>query len=254
MLVIRSEQVTALEQSAVQGFVEQTLDHVRPHFPNHWRVVGEERLAEVIRLGVERADEYGLTSRRDVTLYINLMLLLGSRFDRDPQLPWAAATLTDPAISDPQARIDRTYDAAMDHLDRTAGEDNEHLEQAIARIRSRLDKAPPRVPDGQFRRALLGALHWAWPEKYQAVGDARMEHLAAAGTARAGRYGIAGQPGLVLFVGLMFMLGAFFDTDPQFAWAAETLTDPGLADEAARVSRLRTRAVETLEAWQTETA
>ena len=86
MLTISGRQMEPLRQAALEGFVSRTLHHVEAHFGNHWRIIGADQLRVVIRLAVERAGRHGLITEREVSLYLNLMLLLGSAFDADAQL------------------------------------------------------------------------------------------------------------------------------------------------------------------------
>lgn len=44
-----------------------------------------------MRYGLQRAESRNLQTERDAYLYLALMFMLGSLFDEDPQLPWAAA-------------------------------------------------------------------------------------------------------------------------------------------------------------------
>ena len=44
---------------------------------------------EVARLGIGRAARHGLDTDHDIFVYVTLMMMLGSYFDEDPQLPWA---------------------------------------------------------------------------------------------------------------------------------------------------------------------
>ena len=87
MLSIRPEQMAAFEQAALKRFEDEMLAHIKTYFPNHWRIIGEAQLRKVIQYSVSQAEQYGLTTQREVCLYLNLMLLLGSDFDTDIQLP-----------------------------------------------------------------------------------------------------------------------------------------------------------------------
>lgn len=56
-----------------------------------------------IRAGIERAAGYGLVAEREVSTFIDLLVIFGIDFDR--RLPWAREILTDPASIDPAARV-----------------------------------------------------------------------------------------------------------------------------------------------------
>ncbi|MBN1843959.1 MAG: hypothetical protein JW883_16990 [Deltaproteobacteria bacterium] len=83
----------------------------------HCKVLEEVNIRSAIRYGLKRAKGYGLTTERSVRLYIEMMFLLGSGFDADPQLPWAAEILNDETILAENLRIDLLRDKAWDYVD-----------------------------------------------------------------------------------------------------------------------------------------
>ena len=101
MLIIRKSQMAAFEKIAVRRFEDGLLDHLRTFFPEHAATLGEKQLGRVMRYGLQRAESRNLQTERGVYLYLALMFMLGSLFDEDPQLPWAAAPepVTPPAAT-----------------------------------------------------------------------------------------------------------------------------------------------------------
>jgi hypothetical protein len=59
-------------------------------------------------------------------------------------------------------------------------------------------------------------------------------------------HGFTGQGPLELFLDLMFLLGAEFDTDPQYRWAAEALSAPG--GQMDKADRLHAASITYLDA------
>ena len=125
MLVMRETQMATFEQAAVHNFENRLLEHLEEFFPKHCEILGEEQARKAIRLGIERAKQYDLVSERDLHLYVGLMFMLGSYFDQDPQLPWAAKILTDENIVYPNDRADQLYDRAMVFLNEAVGKENQ---------------------------------------------------------------------------------------------------------------------------------
>ncbi len=135
MLVIRKAQMAVLEQAVLRTFENRMLEHLKEFFPKHCEILGEEQVRKVIRLGIERAEQYGLVSERDIHLYVGLMFMLGSYFDQDPQLPWAAKILTDENIVYPNHRADQLHNRAMAFLNEAAGKDSQYLDRALRKAR-----------------------------------------------------------------------------------------------------------------------
>lgn len=117
MLIIRPEQVQALEESANGAFEDRLALHARRFFPERVAAMTDVDLHAFCGHGVAAARGYGLVTARDLCKYVNLTLALGRDFDVDPALPWARAILTAEHISGPTLRINRLYLEAMERVD-----------------------------------------------------------------------------------------------------------------------------------------
>ena len=81
------------------------------------------------------------------------------------------------------------------------------------------------------------------PRHAEAVGEQGLREVVRLGIERAGKYGLTNRGAVRLYIELMVTLGSDFDTDPQFPWAAEVLTDEKIIGQAARTSHLYERAM-----------
>lgn len=244
--------MTALEQVAVRNFENRLLEHLEAFFPKNCEILGKEQVCKVVQLGIERAEQYGLVTERDLHLYVGLMFMLGSYFDQDPQLPWAAQILADENIVDPSVRVDRLHDRAMAFLNEAAGQESQYLERALRKGRELPASALTRT--GEDRQLSFGdymlKLLYAWyPEKYQAVGDPGIRQLVRQGYQVARGYGLTDEKGIAIYLGLMFLLGGEFDRDPQYPWAETVLRDAALTDPAKKGEALHQGALAHLEQW-----
>ena len=138
---VYGEAMTFLDQTAGpdNGLLQQTLDRLRqpqvfdglptaPSFghrlllllqmlsPEKYQALGEEPLRALIRSGYEAAKRQGFTTEPGMMNYISLAYVLGIGFDRDPIYPWAAATLSDPALANPAQRSTALRETALAHL------------------------------------------------------------------------------------------------------------------------------------------
>lgn len=252
MLVIRETQMTVLEQAAVRTFESRMLEHLKEFFPKHCEILGEEQARRVIRLGIERAEQYGLASERDIHLYVGLMFMLGSYFDQDPQLPWAAKILTDENIVYPSHRADQLHNRAMAYLNQAAGKDSQYLDRALRKVRELPVSALSRTGENKqlsFGDYMLKLLYALFPEKYQAVGDDAIRQLVRQGYQSAKSYNLTSEPGITAYIGLVFMLGSGFDRDPQYPWADVVLNDATLTDPIKKGESLYKSAMAHLEKW-----
>ena len=114
-MMIRSEQIKALSKDNAKTFEERMAVHLRKCFRSRCDAMGEQKVLETIRYGVDRAASYDVKSERDLCRYIDLMMVFGRDFDRSPDLPWASKILNDGVLKSPTAKIERLYTEAKEH-------------------------------------------------------------------------------------------------------------------------------------------
>ncbi len=95
MLVFLDSQMAVLQGAAQRQFEAEMLSHLRRFSPKTFAMAGEPGVRTTIQTGIQRAHGYGLSFRGPVRLYLELMMMLGSAFDTDPQYPWASQVLQD---------------------------------------------------------------------------------------------------------------------------------------------------------------
>ena len=74
-------------------FVDRMVIHLKKFFPKQCEAMGESQLRETIRHGIKQAASYNIKAQRDVSRYVDLMIVLGHDFDRDKRLPWVGEVL-----------------------------------------------------------------------------------------------------------------------------------------------------------------
>jgi hypothetical protein len=112
MLTLRKEQIAVFGPLGKKAFEDRMFAHLKKVFPEQSELLGEPKLRETIQYGTQRAAAYRITSERDVCKYIDLMILYGRDFDKDPTLPWAQSVLQNQAIRNPTSKVERLYKAA----------------------------------------------------------------------------------------------------------------------------------------------
>lgn len=257
MLVIRPEQMEAFEEAAIRAFEDRTYKHLQQYFPGHCLLLGEEQMRRVIQQGWQKAKSYDLTAECCVRSYIEFMCLLGSGFDTDPLLPWAAEILDDKTVSDQIERGDRLYDKAWDYIDHIARDYRDAGGQpTTARFVGELRRLrhvrndilmPDTIP--RFSRDLIEWIENVFPAKCRYVGEDRVNELIPRGIEMARAYGITTERGVTLFTVLMFVLGHGFADDLLLPWASATLNDKGITNQTDRVDRLYAEGVGFLKRW-----
>ena len=247
MFTIRKEQMEAFELASAPRFTDAAREHLQAAFPKHCAQLGDAGIRETVRYGIGKAGTYGVVTQAGVSLFLDLMLLLGRGFDTDFQLPWAAEILTDATLSDEQSRITRLHTKAMEYLERVSGPANEFIDEAQRRIGIEppewLSKAEP------FEVYMLSRLRMIFPQKCDCMGDEILRSLIGKAISKARQYELKTERGVMVLAGLLLMLGSSFDKDPVFASITQVLHDQSSADPQARSKLLHQASLEYLKRW-----
>ena len=179
-------------------------------------------------------------------LNASLMFMLGSDFDTDPQLPWAAQILTDQASPNQMSRADRLYEKSGEYVAKVAGPDYEYAKQALRRAKQ-VQLQGLSLSAAAFETELLAHLRSNHPEKCHYIGEPALRSLIPLGVELAKRHSIATSAGLILLTGLAFALGHGFSTDLQFPWISSTLGNDRIDDPNKRVERLYSKTMTYLD-------
>jgi hypothetical protein len=126
MLRIRWEQLAVFRNYALKSFEDRMRGHLSKCFPQQCKNRSDTDLRTLIQYGIKSAAKYGITAERDVCKYIDVMIVSGRDFDRDPQLPWASSILNDEALKVPATKIKRLHKAAKAEV---RGGGVEHVER-----------------------------------------------------------------------------------------------------------------------------
>ena len=89
MLIIRKEQLAVLEAHMLGRFRERLLRHLRTELPAETQSRTDEQLFAMIDDGLRRGRGFGVTTERDLTLFVDLMFLHSPKFDEAPDMAWA---------------------------------------------------------------------------------------------------------------------------------------------------------------------
>ncbi len=230
---IREEQMQAFGAAAVQNFEASVAAKLKERFPKQCAAMGEDALKELVHLGRELAEEHGFKTCNGISAYIHLMVPLGAWFDRDPQYPWAGELLDRGGFCNEQARFRALRERGVEFLNQIAGPGGAFVKAMMIRLRS--EKLDGFEASGlpQVETYMLQRLHSIFPERAEAAGDDALLGVVARAVEIAEKYELTSEAGVTLLLVLMFLLGIGLDADPQHAWAARVLQEPGDPDRKA---------------------
>jgi hypothetical protein len=98
MLTIRKEQMAAFERHLVARFETRLRRHSRSEFKAQTDGMTEEQLGAFIASSLQRGRSYGLTTERELTLFVDLLFLNSLNFDLAPERKWARTILVNPDL------------------------------------------------------------------------------------------------------------------------------------------------------------
>jgi len=241
-LVIRDAQRPPLREMALRAFQGLMVEHLCRYAPQHSRGIGPAAVRDVVLRGMERAATYGFTKRGPVRFYLELMMLMGSGFDTDPQLPRTmAGILRSGGVDDQLPRADRLHGELLGHMRAVLGPDNRHARAAVARLRT-MSSAGLELSLARLERDVLRVFEQVYPERCALTETSAL--LALVGSARrlAVANGLDPLRGTALCGVLMFELGHRCFDDPLYPWLSRALMAPGGGDPLARTEHLEAKA------------
>ncbi len=241
MLKIRKQQMSVLGHAVAQDrFEDEAVPYFQNLVPRHTAMLGEGGVRRVIRLGVERAAVYEISNPGLLRFYIELMFCFGSEFDTDPLLPWAGEVLQDRGIGDEVTRSRRLYDAMKAYLDVVAEPGTAMSIKALRNVREARTE-DYRVSDPDFEEKALDGIRRIYPERCDYLGEQRLREAIRRGPEMAAACGIGTDRGVALTIGLLFIEGHAFATDPLQPWIEATLRNPKITTPERRAERLERR-------------
>jgi glucose-6-phosphate 1-dehydrogenase len=95
MLVIRDEQIEALDESMLRSFRNHMVSHLRKACPERTSGMSDEELRALIQGGIDRAESYEIFEDEDVRRFLEYMLILNPDFDQDSSFPEIQEILND---------------------------------------------------------------------------------------------------------------------------------------------------------------
>jgi len=257
-MIIRRVQMDAFDEAATRAFEDRMLARIQQWFPKHPKLLGEKPLRLLVALALQKARAHTLTTERNVALYLDLMCLLGSSFDSDPQMPWASAILADRSYETQDERADKLHRRGWEFARTTAEDFKDLLEKndstrIIALIREVGHLSLEELP---VQSAYRHVAEWSaklsdrFLVRYAEVGPEGISNLMGRAVESAARNRICNARGIALCASISLVLGAGFDNDPQLPWVSRALSaeaEPN--DSASRTKRLHRDAVECLRQW-----
>lgn len=252
MLRVRRSQTLALKHVEAAKFEEDLVEHVREFFPEHYHLMGDGVTRRVINYVAGRAQGYGLTTQREICLYLTVALLIGSNFDDDLLLPWAHQILTDTSNRPPRVRLDHLVDRTLSYISFIAGPKNVNLHRSFLRLAHFLRNPSALVTEpfcSNHEQHYLEKFEIIFPKKFEAIGEENVVAAYRQGLVDAANYGFCDGLGMGTYVTVVFIAGSALDRDPQLISINGLFQKPSTEDATALGAELHNRSCALLDRW-----
>lgn len=95
MLIIRREQMEALDAACLRQFQNREIARLRARFPEKTQELDDQEIRQVITTAIESAKKYKVTDEVDVGRYLDFMFRYDYEFDTNTDTSWAHEILMD---------------------------------------------------------------------------------------------------------------------------------------------------------------
>lgn len=224
MLIVRKEQMSALEAYVLKGFEHELAEHVKRFVTKHAEAIGDDGVRQVVQLGIQRARSHGFTNRGPVRFYVEMMCMFGSDFDTDPSIPWAQGILSNDSIPTQKAKSDFLFERMKEYHEKVSGAEKQYYLNALENINKGRLEAYFFTP-GMFADDMVNVLRNIYPQKFESLGRSGFDALVAKGKSIAEQHNVTSETGLARFIVLAFIIGHGFASDPFYPWISKTLAE-----------------------------
>ncbi|WP_437969270.1 hypothetical protein WMF04_08215 [Sorangium sp. So ce260] len=242
---MRSTKLHAPGSPAYTRLREDVLSYLWRRYPQHCVVLTDPRSRRAIDVGIARAARHGFRDAAEVRPFVGLMVFLGSHFDEDPQLPWAGEHLRRSARASRADAMTGLLAETVRRMQPIVGQRGEYYRRALAWSDARGFETIAASHDDSDD-GLRGFLRQLYRRKYDALGDDSVEQLIQGARSAARQHGLTAGSAVIVYLGLMFLLGSGFDRDPFHPWASEALATEAAPRPQPQGWELHERAIETL--------
>ena len=250
-MIIRDQQLDALKRVTSSRFEDRTFAHVATYFPDFLTLCDEPGIRSAIRLAWQRAAGHDVMTERGVWQYVDVAFMLGSGFDTDPRVPWAAPALD--SRRHEQVRMQEVFAGALAFIEATKkdfpawGGDQKRLLVSLRQIETETGDDLTDDDLSAFTTQLGALFEAGLPARYAYLGPETMGAAVDRGVRDARNHGLTTRRGAAVYTVLTLLLGSDVATDPLYPWVRDALTPPVTASE--RADRLLTASTGRLHGW-----
>lgn len=240
MIHIRSSQMEMFGAYSLKKYKAELCKHLTQYDSLLCEAAGSKALEEVVDLGLQRAHECGFTLNGPIRTYLEIMLALGSDFDRDPQYFWLIPWLRPQERYQEMERARYLQFHVVRYLDDVQGSDGVNGIQALSKAQDVTHDQLIQIGSNYPQSAMkwLESMH---PLKCRFIGKDALRSLIQSARKEAAQAELRSPASVPLVLGLMFTFGSGILRDPIYPWVTRTLASPDEKGQETREEKLQRR-------------
>jgi hypothetical protein len=216
---LNAQQEELIAQFYFDRYIEDSMEYCERQLPGFIEYVGKEKLNQIVRAIVAKAETFGFDQRGSIWCYMDMVWQFGWDCEHDPQYPWIQQSRDQPKASDQFIRVDELYCQLWQWREATRGPQSQYWSAALDRLlRAPLLELP--VRESHFETDMLACLKNLYARRYEVAGEEAMRTLVRRGRETAQDIfhfrSVAPQALVVL---IAFTWGHAFMYHPMFEWA-----------------------------------
>lgn len=211
--------------------------HLMQYKPHLCEAAGTESLNTMVDLGFQRARSCDFTLSGTIRTYLEIMFVLGSDFNMDPQYfwlkPWLDSQADCPEMD--RARLLRFH--VVRYLDDVQGIDGTYEIQALSQAQSITMEQLIQI-GRSYPQDVMKWLESMCPQKCRFIGTDALGSMVQIAREEATPFGLSSPAGAPLILLLMFTFGSGFLHDPMYSWITKTLNPAYEKDQETQEAKL----------------
>lgn len=213
-------QVDMLKKISIESYIDEITEHCGVIFPRLILLHRKEGFCSYIQKGITLAKNAGYTQRGPVRLYIDMMIILGTNFERDPLLQ--RLKMEEQKVLPQLERSVMCCELLDDYLARVYGENGCFFKESLRKFK----KYSVKFPHEKIRSSneeLHELLRGIYPQRYDFAGYDAVNDLVTLSGIGCERHKLKRDSHKSYLVLIMFLFGCSFEQD---VFRGHLITDP----------------------------
>ncbi|ECJ2427910.1 TPA: hypothetical protein JDC26_004423 [Salmonella enterica subsp. salamae] len=208
------DQVTFLKKLSLKNYIDELIDHIKYVFPSLPFSCGANDLYSYIEMNIVRAKNAGYTQRGAVRLYIDMMIIFGVGFERDPLFK----NIVTRNINENLSQIEKTmnlYSFLNRYINDVYGEGGVFFMESLNKFKDFNINGISVTYENNFYN-IHALLKYIYPQRYEFIGSNAIDHLNAFAEEYVERNKIVQINQKIYLIIVMFLFGCSLEYNPFY--------------------------------------